>query len=91
VHGVPRAGIRCAIASISLLLATSLRLRATSLDSFRDPTYGGFRNPVRALYWDRVPFSRMELLFSGPAATGLEHGNGGPGQCGHLGLLQVRG
>jgi hypothetical protein len=47
-----RAGIRCATTLISSLLATVLQSGAASLDSFKDPAYGGLRDSVRGLHWD---------------------------------------
>jgi hypothetical protein len=46
VHGILRARIWLAIASISPLLTVVLWFGATSLDSFRDPAYGNLRDPV---------------------------------------------
>jgi hypothetical protein len=46
VHGILRAGIWCAITSISPLAAAVLWLGAASLDSFGDPAYGGLYDLV---------------------------------------------
>jgi hypothetical protein len=51
VHVVLRAGIWCAITSISPLPTVVIWFGAASLDSFRDPAYGGLRDPVRGLHW----------------------------------------
>jgi hypothetical protein len=50
VRGVLRVRIWHAIESISPLLPAVLCLRATSLDSYRDPAYGGLRDPAQGLH-----------------------------------------
>jgi hypothetical protein len=50
VCGVLRVRIWHAIESISPLLAAVLCLRAASLDSYRDPAYGGLRDPAQGLH-----------------------------------------
>jgi hypothetical protein len=50
VHDILRTGIWCAIISISPLPAMVLQVVAVSLDSFRDPTYGSLRDPMRGLH-----------------------------------------
>jgi hypothetical protein len=52
VRDILQARIWCAIASISLLLVAVLWLGAASLDTFEDPGYDSFRDPVRGLHWD---------------------------------------
>jgi hypothetical protein len=46
MRGVLRVGILSTVTSISLLAVVDLRLGATSLDSFGDPTYSGLGDPV---------------------------------------------
>jgi hypothetical protein len=79
MHGVLRVRIWCAFTSISLLAAVVLWLGAAPLDSFRDPTYSGLRDPMRGLYGDCAPLRFIELLLSRSATVGLEHRSGGVG------------
>jgi hypothetical protein len=52
IHNVLRAGIWCAITSISLLFVVVLWLGTSSLDPLEDLTYGSLIDPVRGLYDD---------------------------------------
>jgi hypothetical protein len=52
VHGILCARIHCAITLISPLPVVVLCLGAASLDSLRNPAYGGLRGTVRGVHGD---------------------------------------